>query len=469
MEKTSKTYILIRLILLFLAFFLLHFAFRIGESQYYYDVVTYHSIGKSMFADGHFSLRTLNNDTRGFVFPFIMGISSYFNEKIGFASSFRIISSAFLALFVSIFNEFCKSCFVRKEQDLRRIILGDVVFTVLLCFFFYGIIIYPLTDIYAALLCSGSAFVIYRILKSDCAKKSIGFAFGAGILAYLSYNTRTIYSLYIITVLIVLAAFAIKRHELLKGIGTIIGYVLGILISAIPQFMINWWNYHIVSPWINTENIFAEQLFWGLQYSRYATYVGNPEIHSPGLYFYDRTGQCILSECGQRELPITIQSYVTLFLEHPLEYVSVFGRHLYNACFILFPESYITDLGKNLIPLALLSLAVVFLFLVLLVAKCRNRQIDGTMAAVTFAMIVPTLAILFGAVEERFLILPYILIYGFIAYYDYSSLKRYITKKNIVILLCIMCLFFISALSVENNILINLGEHPLYFRGIFIE
>ena len=160
---------------------------------------------------------------------------------------------------------------------------------------------------------------------------------------------------------------------------------------------------------------------------------------------------------------MSIRGYCALILQYPLEYLAILVRHLCNAIFVLFPEQYIADLSVNRLCLALLSLLIAYLFLVLLIrdfknGKCRKNK---DKIALLIVFILPSVFILFGAVEERFLILPYMLVYGFLAFYDYGSLKRTISKKQTALFIFGFIMFAAVMLAVEEGILNSLNGYRL--------
>ena len=101
MRKEQKRKILFNLvlfILLFSIFFIIQKVFNIGEKDYYYDVVLYNEIGNSLFEKGHYSLFTIGNDFRGYIFPSFIGICNFINLKLGIDNSIHIISSIIFSL-----------------------------------------------------------------------------------------------------------------------------------------------------------------------------------------------------------------------------------------------------------------------------------------------------------------------------------------------------------------------------------
>ena len=162
----------------------------------------------------------------------------------------------------------------------------------LLLTFFYGLVLYPLTDLYAALLCITAGWFIYFALQNESLHKAGLMYFFAGICIYGAYNIRTIYLLSIYCLFLVIAFM--ERKKVKNVILALFSFALGIFVCAIPQIIINFQRYEIISPWINNQNLFARQLFWGLQSLKYGTYVGSEIPDLAGMYYTDPIGKQIV-------------------------------------------------------------------------------------------------------------------------------------------------------------------------------
>ena len=465
MRKEQKRKILFNLvlfILLFSIFFIIQKVFNIGEKDYYYDVVLYNEIGNSLFEKGHYSLFTIGNDFRGYIFPSFIGICNFINLKLGIDNSIHIISSIIFSLLFLIYLNFSKKLFFTSKNENKVFkYIKYFIPVILVLIFFYGLIIYPLTDLYAALLCIAAGSTIYSAIHNENKKKYLLY-FLTGIIIYITYNIRTIYQLTIFLFIILIFIYEFKRGNYKRLILSILFYILGVIIAALPQFIINYNLYSIISPWINNKNLFAQQLFWGLEYPRYATAIGE---NAGGLYFVDNVGSKITADWLNSGAPISIASYIKYFFKYPLDYIGIIGRHFYNLLFILFPNQYVSSLDINLMFYSILSLIVVFIFCFLIYIYFKKNKFDWKKTIFIFVLIFPSLAISFGAVEERFMILPYLLIYSFIAFFDYSKLKKYFNKKRVIIISVLFLVFIITSLSIEGSILGDLKTQPVCFNN----
>jgi len=436
--------------------------FNIGVEHYRFDVLYYNSIGISMFENGKFSFQTMLTDFRGYLFPLYLGICHQIDILFHMENSIHIISSLILTLFFAIYLDFCQKIFKGSIQNSRLYWISVVVPIALVLIFFYGLIVYPLTDLYAALLCITAGWFVYSAMKETVLYKSGVMFFCAGLCMYGAYNIRTIYMLSIYCFLAVI--LLIERKNIKKLLLGLTLFVLGCCVCAIPQFIINFERYNIISPWINNRNLFGWQLFWGLQYSRYATYVGSEIANLAGMYFIDSTGKHIVDTFMATGGAISIENYIKLFFAYPLEFIAIIGKHFYNAIFLLFPEQYILTLDSNRYFYAIFSLIVVYIFCAAISTKPKKTMNDEKL--IILAILLPSIAILFGAVEERFLVLPYMLVYGYLSNFDWQTVLERINKQKIIILLFLFIIFVTTALSVESEILSSLQNNPFSFSGL---
>ena len=447
---------------IFIVLFILQKTFNIGSGQYYYDVGYYNNIGISMFASGQFSFQTMITDFRGYVFPLYLGLCNQIDSALHITNSIHIISSLILTILLMIYLDFCQKLFQSNQTKKYSYWISALVPIALLLTFFYGLVLYPLTDLYAALLCITAGWFIYFALQNESLHKAGLMYFLAGICIYSAYNIRTIYLLSIYCLFLAIAFM--ERKKVKNVILALFSFALGIFVCAIPQIIINFQRYEIISPWINNQNLFARQLFWGLQSLKYGTYVGSEIPDLAGMYYTDPIGKQIVDTFVASGGVLSIGSYIKLFFAYPLEYIAIIGKHVYNAFFILFPEQYVFNLNSSRYFYAIAGLVIVFLFFVA-IAMNRNKTTTNE-KLIVFALLLPSMAILFGAVEERFLVLPYMLVYGYLANFDFKEIFKKFNKQDLIVVLFLFVVFAATALSIESEILSSLQGCPLTFSGL---
>lgn len=200
------------------------------------------------------------------------------------------------------------------------------------------------------------------------------------------------------------------------------------------------------------------QLFWGIINSRYATYLGPEEIHSAAMNYQDTTGQLIYQYIVDNDIQQSMIAYIKLFLRFPFEVIGIYGKHLVNAFFILYPETYIEDINKSRVGYCILSLFIIFLLLLCVAYLLKSCTFNRNKFFLLIVMAMPSIFILAGAVEERFLVLPYMMIYGFLVHFGEWKGIVDAVRKGWIKYLILFIVFVTIALAVETDILANLNQ-----------
>lgn len=474
--KKKQIITIVYILVLFLSFLSIQYLLNITERPY--DTAQYSSIGDSLFLSGSYSINNICDDFRGYAFPSYIGFCNMVSEKIGFRNAYWWISSFVFSFLFFSFTVFYQGVFLEGEKNDSTIIRGWVPL-ILLIVFFYGLITYPLTDLYAALLCVLGAHLLFTATNYSVGLlRRYVLYFISGIVLYITYNIRTIYQLTLISaiVVIVFAGWEWKKSSNGPIINTIVlpvsFYVIGAAIASFPQVIINYHKYRIISPWINNRNLFVSQLFAGLQHSRYATYIGDANECAPGMIFTDQTGTIITNEWSALEWPLTIVSYIKMFFRYPIEYIAIFGKHIVNAIFILFPEQYIKDIHVNRSIYAIMSIIAFLLIVIALLMIYHNKRLNSIeikgkekiKTLIMFSVLLPSIAILFGQSEERFMVLPLLLGYSCISCVNFRDLTRYLTKKRRTVFIVCLVIFAAMLLAIESEILGSFVEFPICFH-----
>ncbi len=408
---------------IFAGILILHFALSLTEEDYYWDASAYLNYGRSLFANGHYSLENLADCFRGYVFPSFIGIIDFVGAKLGITWAFYVFSSLLIALGLLVTIRFMEEVLGYSEQKNATVTgyLRRLLPVALLLLFFWGIFVYPLSDIYALLVAVTSVYVVYTAGKKNRWPKMLFYLFG-GVLGYAAYNIRTIY-LFLMVVLALIILY--QEHSDWKwAVCGLVFFIIGAAVSAYPQVYANYKLEGVLSPFVQNQGLFAQQLYWGLEWPRYETYVGTERDAS--MYFIQRTGEGFVMQAGEE---YSIGAYIRLAFKYPLEIVAILGTHIINAFFPIFPEQYVSDLGANRYLLVILSQVILFTFFRLVRWSVAHKEIDLKQLMYPAAVLLPSLVILAGAVEQRFTMPFYLFIFFYISYFDYSKVMQDV-KKN---------------------------------------
>lgn len=415
---------------------------------WYYDAQNYWKYGELLFADG-FSLLNIPG-WRGYVFPLYLGICN----KLGGRMAFYAINSLLMAvLFAGILPEL-----MQYRIDSAKKILKPVVSFGVIAVLFSGLFRYPLSDLFA-LFCGAVAVICLQKVRS--ANKIVGFthvyAGLCGVFLYLSYNTRTIY-LFLAVALMVQVVFL--KNNGIEKLKIIVMMMLGSLLAAVPQITMNWHELGVFSPAVITDNLMLRQIMWGLQYQRYATFIGDPAVHaSAKVCFMDPVGNALIQQEGIETFS-SWGHFLSFFAKYPLELIGIYMRHFINMTLICWPEQYIADLNNNKIGYALICFVLFSLFLLALVANSIDKQKIWAM----FPLLVPCICILPGAVESRFFVAMFLCVVMCLLYMTDWRKMLFFCKRNwfaVLVLTVVLGGFMISTWS---GMLYSESLTPLFFR-----
>lgn len=377
---------------------------NIGYEQYFWDCSLYHNYGCELFSSGRYDLHTLTSGFRGYIFPSLLGFSSYVDGILG-------LNCVMLKVFTSLIYGFFFSYLISRLTDLlynnQKLIVFRIINLIVVGFFFWGLFIYPLTDMLGVVLCTTSVILLLEVIKDrenryiNCVKIFFG-----GLFAYAAYNVR---SIYLFAVIVMFFGIAICMYKDMKRllISEIL-FMLGILVCSIPQIIINKNLLNIYSIMLPTENLMLAQLNWGMQYQKYETYVGSA-YESPALVFWDYAGEGLV----ENMFPInSFKDYLCRVLRYPFDFLGIYARHFVNMFLPIYPEQYIYNLEKNRSIYVFLNYVVLFIFGTDKVQKikCANINFDKAKTIGLLALLFPSIAILPGALEQRFSLMMYILI-----------------------------------------------------------
>lgn len=385
------------------------------------DAVDYWNRGLQMWQNGRFSVLNVEDGFRGYVYPLYCGICNLLGGgKIGF----KIINS----LLVSVYFVFIVPKLHGIELFNKKSALACIVHFLVFSLFFYGSIIYTLSDLFAIVLCTACIVFLKKCEEYERWEINIQYSVLFGAFLYMSYNVRTIYLFADVYLLLVFLISQIKRKKkiYLKFISTF-GVLLGGTIAAAPQLYMNYKMLGIISGKVPTQGLMLSQLGWGLRYQRYDTYVSMLENHpNAQVYFIDPVGSALLDKLGISVFADWLDFFSFIF-KYPFEVAGIYIRHLVNGVLPCWPNLYVVDLDSNKIILGVIAYILFFLFIIACFSKAiKNNKVFNNY----IALLVPVLFILPGAVEVRFFIALYIMIIGVLCYnVDWLFMKEYILRN----------------------------------------
>ncbi|WP_130908555.1 hypothetical protein [Pseudomonas sp. Sample_16] len=389
-----------------------------------YDSTTYWNLSTPAF------IANFPDIVRGYVYAYLLFPIHALTDAINDTGRviFRISTSAIYAyLLTGPVANFFLQCFGGRLTFIRRI-----VFALLAIAVFPGLFLYPLSDMPAALA------MIIAIAFAGSAKRKywLAFLFFSGAAASAAYNIRTIYLFAFIALLfIVPLVFLRSKSWNARGLG-MVAFILGAFVVALPQMAINKRIHDVATPLVfatvKGKSLMATQLYWGVTIQRYETYNGG-DTPAPSLYYRDPAGIALrsLDESLFTDDP-TIGGYIALVAKHPVQFLGIYGRHFINGIDVRDGLVYVTKPSINKSVVAFLCYSLFFFGALIFCTRQNPRRIE---VAYLTPLLIPVLAILPGAVETRFFMPLYLVLFGAIAtQFEWSDFSRLLKKHWLPIL-----------------------------------
>jgi len=377
-----------------------YFAFLMTSA----DPVFHYDAGVYWGSVTSYSLNDYHLPYRGYSFPYLCFLMRqlagwlHLDERVVFWSFSSLLMATLGTIIVPTLVKIAvPAC---KPRFWRLLAFNGLVFL-----FFRGHANYPLTDIPA--LCA--------LLGALCLVKTSVYGILPGLLLGLAVNFRPVYLIAGIPVSVLLLwrlRHTWRNHSKSSVYAHCAGFVLGLCLVIGPQVYINHHIYQRTSLFRPADLVYGQDLYFfqlqvGFGLQKFETNVGT-EYPDSQVIFGDPTGKSIAA--SQR-----ISSYgdiVRLYAKYPVEFVTIYARHLFSGLDVKFPSVYIKNPYEKNWWLSLINYSIIFLFL----SACRKlsqlRTDRMVLAAVVAAPMLLTLAVIPVAVEVRFFMPLHLMMYA---------------------------------------------------------
>lgn len=375
--------------------------------------------------------------TRGYFLPMLLSPAQFFSDLGSNVSLqvFRVLTSIIYAFSLAILlPSFFIRVFGGKVSFYRRMIVP-----VLMTALFPGVIVYPLTDLPAILLLIGGLNCLLCISSGEASfRRNFYCLLGSGFLIGAAYNTRTIYMFSALCAFIVIPLFLYKRESLKAKVWATIAFVIGLTLVSLPQAYINLKTKNTFTPVVLTssggKSLFALQLMWGITIQRYETVI-DPSV-APTRYYIDQSGRRIVDLEAITKDKVSIREYFSLVRKYPMDFFGLYVRHFINGMDLRDGEVYITDAKTFGGYFSVLNFLVMFAAIYAIYSRTvfskKTRSPSYNPASAEFSadgkepvkswwiwlgiIVIPVVAIVPGAIETRFFLPIYLLIYSSLAF-----------------------------------------------------
>jgi len=410
--------------------FVLVFAFLsiVGNTYYPFDSGFYYRFSLVFAGDEGFSLRSFPYTLRGIVFPLML---LPFNQiaQIIWGDTLRgwyLFISSFSAVFSMLFP------FVFKGLGKANNIVIPLLLQIMV---YFGLFLVPLVDLVALwMLIFSLAFIKIAytyVERRGLQKRYLVLFVLSGATFYISYNTRTIYQFAIFgMILILITNIRLLKHKA-QNVAIVLAFVIGVFSIAGVQI---YSNMHTIDSFSISP---AQTHYRGLPLNHFQLQVGmgvnlyeTSLVENEGLAvsYTNHSGNLVLRELGHPQLG-SLSDYLSWVFAFPIEFIGVYMRHLIVMLNPISGGGYVYFRNNSRFILTMLNYTMLF------VATCyikRNMldlslsEIKGKFKSISndaknsvlsiFTILLPFIAITPGAVEERFGLPFWIVIYGLFCY-----------------------------------------------------
>ncbi|KAB0508742.1 hypothetical protein [Pseudomonas lini] len=411
----------------------------LGIKEFPFDSSTYWTLSTPA------SVANFPDIVRGYVYAYLLFPIHALTDAINDSGRivFRVSTSAIYAyLLTGPVANFFLQCFGGRLTVSRRILFALLTIGV-----FPGLFLYPLSDMPAVL----TLIIAIAFAERAKGKYWLAFLFFSGAAVSAAYNIRTIYIFSFIALLFIIPfVFLRSKSWSARRLG-IIAFILGAFIVALPQMAINKRIHDVATPLVfatvQGKSLMATQLYWGVTIQRYETYNGG-DTPAPSLYYKDSAGITLRSLYeSQFTNDPTIAGYISLVAKHPVQFIGIYGRHFINGIDVRDGLVYATKPSINKSIVAFLCFSLFFFGALIFCTRKTPRWIEMAYLA---PLLIPVLAIIPGAVETRFFMPLYLVLFGsVVTQFEWQEFSK-LLKRHCLPILASYALLAASFLAVTT-------------------
>jgi len=412
----------------FMLSFLLIYIFLLVNNNlvFRWDAASYFWMSNIFVDDYGFSLSNFPVNLRGAIFPLMLmpfnmlAVALGMQAEMGHWIMISTLSGLFSLAFPILFEDFGRDKFIPFSL-------------ILLLIFFFGVFLVPLADLISLYLLIFSLVFIKIAYKEIRISKRINYKpillfFFAGVFFYVAYNSRTIYQFAIIGIAIIFFVNIIVLPKKAYALIIALAFVVGFYLLASVQLYINMNNTDTfsIAPgggivyWHDLPlNIFQLQV--GLELNFYETSLVYGE--TPTFRYDNNSGIQLINRYG---IVRSYSDYFRLIARYPFEMIGIYMRSLIMSLNPISGGGMIYNRNGRFI-LTIANWTILFFLMMyikrsiidienfMLSLKETSMDFKNSILAL-FAILLPVIFIIPGAMEERFAIGLWVVVYGMFAY-----------------------------------------------------
>jgi hypothetical protein len=451
------------------------------------DALAYIDLANKFFYNGAFSLLHYSNVLRGYFFPLLLVLPVSIGRIMGIDRLivFRIISAVCFAFLITIMLPI----FFRRVFHLKITALQTLLFSALMIFFWHGHVAYPMSDL-PGLALFFMAILVYLVLMDPADRpiwQRLLLAFLLGFLLAGAILTRPSY-LFSFGIMILLVLWrltfdgipwlgkriillwkhavtaepvikqpSIRNLPVLQRAGIALMLLVGSIVVLAPEAMSNWVHWKVISPLPLGEhqkvNLTMFQLYYGL-YIQHIDFGAALDASGEGYVpanVMDEQGLLIVQKKDLKlDQSFSLKQYLEVVFQYPLDFATLYFRHLLNGLDLVYPTPYVADVTQNQIPYRFVNYTVLFLAFSALWKRGVNLAKDAEKLVILFLVFLSVLVAVPGAIETRFFLPIDVLVYGCVSYWVISretDWKAFFSVGHVFAYLSFMILCFMFSAS----------------------
>jgi hypothetical protein len=316
--------------------------------------------------------------------------------------------------------------FLARVVNGHASLLTTSLFCALSLVYWHGHFLYSLSDFPALLLLATGLLWLPPSLARPWGSRS---ALVSGGCLALAANARPIYGISLVASIGLVAWYTTRAAHRRRAVLWSAAFGLGVVLALLPQSLINSRTVGTRSPFAHAQsgprqpNLYVQQLAWGVAIQRYETNIGGN--FPVAVMFLDARGQDLIGESGTRDPRASIarsrfsaRAYLRLVARHPVFFSAAYARHLFNGLDVAYATPYVTRVAPRNALLALVNYLVLSIALVHAVRLLRRFRLrdDGWRIALVTVFVLPAVLAIPTAIECRFLLPMWMLVYGFVTF-----------------------------------------------------
>ena len=390
----------------------------------YGDAAAYWSLARSFVVDGHFSLAGYGDLLRGYSVPlFLHGVQRGAQIlAVDEILLFRIVS----ALMGAALFTMALPTLISRIFNVQPSLFTTAVFSLLSVAFWHDHFLYSLSDFPALLLLTVGLLCLPRSITDSWDLVS---AVTSGVCLALAANARPIYAVSLLAAVVLVGAYLARGATQRRVAAALIAFPIGIAVALLPQARINSRTLGTPSPFAHGRtapklpNLYVQQLAWGVVIQRYETNIG-PSF-PVAVMFLDPAGKALMPDdslpdprASIARSRVSVRSYARLVVQHPVFFVLAYSRHLFNGLDVAYTSPYVRRIAPRSALIAFANYVILGLAAVQGLARIRRVRVrdHGWQLAIAATFILAALLAIPTAIECRFMLPIWMLMYGFVVF-----------------------------------------------------